>query len=151
MWPKTGFEISRSYLKTSITSAIFVKKPRRKVQPSRGVPNAILSAVWFTTVPSEDDLRHSPRVLSPNRLHRECQQADWKKGRNGRTHKQICGKPLKESLGVNGDSISDETGDEDPPFPDIPPPAPGFRRSAALLHQITFLVQPPYVNYVVCG
>lgn len=46
---------------------------------------------------------------------------------------------------------SDDTGDGLPPVVDIPSPAPGFRRSAALLHQITFLVKPPYVNYVVCG
>ena len=46
---------------------------------------------------------------------------------------------------------SDETGDSLPPAVDIPSPAPGFRRSPALLHQLTFLVQPPYVNYVVCG
>ena len=84
-------------------------------------------------------------------LCRECQRADWKRGRNGRTHKQICGKALQESLRTEGGATSDETGDEEVSVVDIPSPAPGFRRSAALLHQITFLVQPPYVNYVVCG
>ena len=49
-----------------------------------------------------------------------------------------------------GDTLDDTEGDL-PPTVDIPSPAPGFRRSAALLHQITFLVKPPYVNYVVCG
>jgi len=52
---------------------------------------------------------------------------------------------------VYGGGIPGETRDEIPPLVDSPPPAPGFRRSAALLHQITFLVKPPYVNYVVCG
>jgi len=52
---------------------------------------------------------------------------------------------------MGGGGTPDDTGDGPTPVVDIPSPAPGFRRSAALLHQITFLVKPPYVNYVVCG
>jgi len=80
---------------------------------------------------------------------RDCQEADWKQGRNGRTHKQICGKPLQGLLGTDGADTGNDSMDQGSPLFDVPPLAPGFRRSAALLHQINFLVKPTLDNYVV--
>ncbi|KAF8889369.1 hypothetical protein BD779DRAFT_341569 [Infundibulicybe gibba] len=74
----------------------------------------------------------------------ECQKQDWKHGRPV-PHKSICGKK---------DTDLDEPGEiqiepQDDGDQRIPKADPGFKRSTDLLHQISFLNKPPYVDYVV--
>ncbi|KDR68267.1 hypothetical protein GALMADRAFT_146498 [Galerina marginata CBS 339.88] len=76
----------------------------------------------------------------------ECQKHDWKHG-NPRPHKNICGRPESE-IPDEVKAPSNENNKR------IPLPVPGFKRSPALLHQISlqmkaeppvdyFLVNPP--------
>lgn len=65
---------------------------------------------------------------------RECQRADWKE------HRQICGKVIDPEIGVPKPAQIDD--DEL-----IPPPIPSFRRSPALLHQISDLKTFPAADY----
>ncbi|KAJ7476989.1 hypothetical protein B0H11DRAFT_1306568 [Mycena galericulata] len=70
---------------------------------------------------------------------RACQKEAWK------THKRLCGKPL------DVDSAFDDIPDafEGSSRPDIPPVAPGYRRSADLLRQIKLLNEQPKKDYLV--
>jgi len=71
---------------------------------------------------------------------RDCQVADWKRGTP--PHKTICGRP-----GAAAAAASAAT-----PAPSkesmFDPPAPGFRRSPALLHQMKMLEENPELDYV---
>jgi hypothetical protein len=49
---------------------------------------------WVSTQSILVNSSHLTNVL------RECQRSDWKHGRSGRPHKQICGKPLQDSSGA---------------------------------------------------
>lgn len=68
----------------------------------------------------------------------ECQVADWKTGKP--PHKTICGKP-EGFLEVQAEG-------PDTPKGKCNPPAPGFQRSPALLHQLRTLDENPTLDYV---
>lgn len=90
-------------------------------------------------------------------LDRDCQVADWKYGFPV-PHKNICGKkgydddegtpqpdqvtPPSSGGSEDADDAEIDTG--------IPAPEPSFKRSPALLHQISFHTEPDsFVDYVV--
>ncbi|KAJ7638171.1 hypothetical protein FB45DRAFT_396869 [Roridomyces roridus] len=70
--------------------------------------------------------------------NRECQRDAWK------NHKRSCGKRLEPGTAPNtfGDVPNRFSGTY------IPPTAPGYRRSAALLQQISFLNDNPAADYI---
>ncbi|KAJ7755217.1 hypothetical protein B0H16DRAFT_1315834 [Mycena metata] len=74
--------------------------------------------------------------------NRACQKEAWK------THKQMCGQPLGLDSAF-GDIADLPVPSRSTTRPDIPPVTPGYRRSADLLRQITFLHENPSKDYVV--
>ncbi|KAF7331009.1 hypothetical protein MVEN_02441200 [Mycena venus] len=78
------------------------------------------------------DVRYCDRV---------CQKDAWK------THKSLCGKPLGLDSAFDDVPATGPTGT--PSRPDIPPPAPGYRRSADLLRQIRLLNENPTKDYLI--
>ncbi len=76
---------------------------------------------------------------------RKCQTEDWKNG-IPRPHRVVCGKTSleDESEAAAPTKLTDAIQEDC-----IPQPDPGFKRSPALLHQLSFLQQPPYVDYTV--
>jgi hypothetical protein len=80
--------------------------------------------------------------MSFNLLASECQVDDWKKGAaNHCAHKWICGNLLSDDFLHEVLTESEVV--------KVPPPDPGFERSQALLHLISFLEQPKMIDYVV--
>ncbi|KAI0701033.1 hypothetical protein BC835DRAFT_1324575 [Cytidiella melzeri] len=73
---------------------------------------------------------------------RECQVENWKNG-VPIPHRVICGKALE----AGSEPQPQARGSTSNPDARIPEPEPSFRRSPHLLHQISFLSQPPYVDY----
>ena len=76
-------------------------------------------------------------------LLRDCQFSDWKDGRPF-PHKRICGKKLSEAEVKAMREADEANGDDDAPADAeapmrIPDPAPGYRRSPALLQQLKLL------------
>ncbi|KAI0804581.1 hypothetical protein BC629DRAFT_1590832 [Irpex lacteus] len=73
---------------------------------------------------------------------RECQSQNWRHGQPI-PHRVICGKAVEADPNPEPRiRARPDTGG-----PRIPEPEPGFSRSSELLHQISFLSQPPYVDY----
>ncbi|KAJ7174409.1 hypothetical protein C8R46DRAFT_1347583 [Mycena filopes] len=79
------------------------------------------------------DVRYCDRV---------CQKDAWK------LHKQLCGQPLGLDSAFD-DIAALPAAPGSTTRPDVPPPTPGYRRSADLLRQITFLHENPTKDYVV--
>ncbi|KDQ10881.1 hypothetical protein BOTBODRAFT_57782 [Botryobasidium botryosum FD-172 SS1] len=79
---------------------------------------------------------------------RDCQVADWKRGTP--PHKTICGQPAA----VAAAAVANTTGRATPAMLTegkesmFDPPAPGYLRSPALLHQISMLEQNAASDYV---
>ena len=73
---------------------------------------------------------------------RECQIKDWKEGLP-RPHKSICGKPLLEN------QLSDPPTSPQQDGSLLPRADPNFKRSPALLKQVSLLDENPKVDYVV--
>lgn len=77
----------------------------------------------------------------------QCQIESWKQGRPT-PHREICGKTANvTSEAITAPHASTPSGESSARIPD---PDPTFERSPALEHQISFLRQPPYVDYTVC-
>lgn len=79
----------------------------------------------------------------------ECQTKSWKHG-IPIPHKTVCGKLIEDNVRVAADQSPVPDVDDPANNARIPPADPSFKRSPALLHQISFLTQPPYVDYTVC-
>ncbi|KAI0797248.1 hypothetical protein BC629DRAFT_257379 [Irpex lacteus] len=79
---------------------------------------------------------------------RDCQRKDWSHG-VPRPHKAFCGKaqPTSELEDLSPATKVQDTSQIMRGC--IPDPDPSFHRPPALLHQLTFLRQPPYCDYTV--
>ncbi|KAF7794717.1 hypothetical protein EIP86_005855 [Pleurotus ostreatoroseus] len=89
-------------------------------------------------------------ACKPHLMHvRECQIQDWKTGKPY-PHKQVCGRLINEdvdeALKEAATKLDDQDVEDDG---QIPPADPSFKRSAALLHQISLLKKHPQIDYMV--
>jgi hypothetical protein len=89
-------------------------------------------------------------ITNPLQFSRECQVQDWKNG-IPRPHKLLCGKRSDNIDMHNASTVPQRelTLEEKIARKCIPDPDLKFKRSPELLHQISFLRQPPYVDYTV--
>ncbi|KAJ3553055.1 hypothetical protein NM688_g3822 [Phlebia brevispora] len=82
---------------------------------------------------------------------RDCQVQDWKNG-IPRPHRDICGKTSLAGAAAESSSASAShtlRAEDQLAAGCVPEPDPKFKRSPALLHQLSFLQQPPYVDYTI--
>lgn len=85
-------------------------------------------------------------VLCEIDQYSECQIQDWKNGLP-QPHKLFCGKPLEEQ--DEKEDASEDAGSGALDDAGIPQADPSYKRSPALLHQISLLTENPQMDYVV--
>lgn len=100
-------------------------------------------------LPPDRPLRGCPKCRKVERkvtyCSTECQKADWKHG-TPVPHKILCGKEWSYQHTL--EYVARKKPDQVASAPWIPAAEEGFKRSPALLHQITFLKDTPNVDYV---